>query len=54
MGAAAILASIRSEEGRQRFKRVMLKIYNSIGAAYMGDPDFQRPDQFYPPVPPSA
>lgn len=40
MGTAAILASIKSEESRLRFKKIMLKIYRSIGDAYMGDPDF--------------
>lgn len=43
MGTAAILASIKSEEGKARFKKVMLKIYRSIATAYAGDPDFNPP-----------
>lgn len=41
MGAAAILASIKNEQSKAQFKKVMLKIYKGIKAAYATDPDFQ-------------
>lgn len=41
MGTAAILASIKNPESRAALKKVMLKIYKSIKAAYIGDPDFE-------------
>jgi len=47
MGTAAILATIKNPDKRAALKKVMLKIRNSINAAYTGDPDFQSP-------PPSA
>lgn len=40
MGTAAILASIKNPDSRAGLKKVMLKIYRSIKAAYAGDSDF--------------
>lgn len=41
MGTTAILTSIKNPEKRAGLKKIMLKIYTSIKAAYAGDPDFQ-------------
>lgn len=41
MGTAAILASIKNPDSRAGLKKVMLKIFRSIKAAYQGDPDFE-------------
>lgn len=41
MGTAAILQSIKNPDSRAGLKKVMLKIYRSIKAAYAGDPDFE-------------
>lgn len=40
MGTAAILASIKNPDSRAGLKKVMLKIRNSINAAYADDKDF--------------
>lgn len=40
MGTAALLATIKSDDGKAKFKKVCLKIFNSIKAAFAGDPDF--------------
>ena len=41
MGTAIILSTVKNKAKRKRLKAVMLKIFNSIRAAYAGDPDFQ-------------
>lgn len=41
MGTAAILASIKNPDSKAGLKKVMLKIYRSIKAAYAGDSDFE-------------
>lgn len=43
MGTAAILASIKNPDSRAGLKKIMLKIYRSIAAAYADDPDFNPP-----------
>lgn len=40
MGTAAILQSIKNPDSRAALKKVMLKLRNSINAAYATDKDF--------------
>lgn len=40
LGVTAILASIKNPAKKASLKTIMLKVFNSIRAAYAGDPDF--------------
>jgi hypothetical protein len=41
MGTAIILSTVKNPKKRRSLKKIMLKIFNSIRAAYAGDPDFE-------------
>lgn len=41
MGVTALFVSIKSDAGKAKFKKISLKIFNTIKSVYAGDPDFQ-------------
>lgn len=41
MATAIVLSAVKNPTKKAALKKVMLKIYKSIGTAYFGDPDFQ-------------
>lgn len=40
IGTTVILASVKNPAKKKRLKRVMFKIFRSLGTAYVGDKDF--------------
>ena len=41
MATSVILASVKNPAKKATLKKVMLKLYTTIGNMYAGDPDFQ-------------
>jgi hypothetical protein len=41
MATAVILSAVKNPTKKAALKKVMLKVYKTIGMAYAGDPDFQ-------------
>ena len=41
MAVAILLASIKNPAKKEKLRKVCVKIFNSIRAAFPGDPDFQ-------------
>ena len=41
MATSIIIASVKNKKNKKELKAIMLKIYNTIKKAYIGDKDFE-------------
>lgn len=41
MGVTALFFAIKNPASKAKFRKISLKVYNTIKSAYFGDPDFQ-------------
>ena len=42
MATSIILATVKNPDKKAKLTKAMAKIYNTIGAAYVADPEFQK------------
>lgn len=45
VGMSAMMIAVKNPKQREKYRRIFLKLYNAIGLAFAGDPEFHPEGQ---------